>query len=166
MFFIFYFQFYKKKYFDDWIRISRVWEFKSRCKINLFTTISLINKHILLFLVLSIANDIWLAIRIGLYKSLFDPVIDERGGSLVSLCSLIHLLQLSLKNLNMLILISYLGCISFAICLNDIFELKLCLHINLSSSPSTSRLKNMNTSSLGSFKNKWQDWKVKAFDSA
>ena len=68
-------------------------------------TYSLIDNHRFLNLVLCIADDVRLTIRVLLDQTLFNPLINECNGSLVSFCCLIHLLQLSLNNLNLLTLI-------------------------------------------------------------
>ena len=109
---------------------------------------SLIDLHLFLNLVLRVADNIWTAILVLLNESLLNPFVNERGGSLVSLCFLVQLWQLSLENLDMLTLIFDLGGIGLAIRLSDIFKSKLGLHIDLSSTPFTSRFENVNTSSL------------------
>ena len=80
---------------------------------------------------------------------LLNPIVNERGSSLVSLCCLVQLLQLSLENLDMLTLIFDLGGIGFAIRLNDVIESKLGLHIDLSATPFATRFQYVDTSSLG-----------------
>ena len=78
-----------------------------------------------------------------------NPIVNELGGSLVSLCCLVRLLQLSLENLDMLTLIFDLGGIGLAIRLNNVVESKLGLHVDLSATPFATRLQNVDTSSLG-----------------
>ena len=120
-------------------------------KIHTLKKSSLIDEHLPLNLVFCVADDVRLAIRVLLDQSSFNPIVNELCGSLVSFCCLIHLLQLSFKNLNLFTLIFDLWSISFAISLNDILIFKLSLHFDLSSTPFTPRLKNMNTSSLGGY---------------
>ena len=80
-----------------------------------------------------------------------NPIVNELGGSLVSLCCLVQLLQLSLENLDMLTLIFDLGGIGLAICLMNVVESELGLHVNLGATPFATRFQNMDTPSLGGF---------------
>ena len=80
-----------------------------------------------------------------------NPFVNERGGSLFSLCCFVHLLELSLENLDMLTLIFDLGGIGLAICLMNVVESELGLHVNLGATPFATRFQNMDTPSLGGF---------------
>ena len=82
-------------------------------------------------------------------QSLLNPFVNERGGSLFSLCCFVQLLELSLENLDMLTLIFDLRGIGLAIRLNNVVESKLGLHVDLSATPFATRLQNVDTSSLG-----------------
>ena len=111
--------------------------------------LSLVGKHRFFNLFLCVANDIWLAIRVLLYQSLFNPLIYELSGSFICLRCFVQLLQLSLKKLDMLTLISDLGCTGLAIHLSDIVVSKLSLHVYLSATSFTTWLQYMDTSTLG-----------------
>ena len=113
--------------------------------------LSLAGEHLSLNLILCVADDIRLAIRILLDQSLLNPIVNELGGSLVSLCCLVQLVQLSLENLDMLTLIFDLGGIGLAICLMNVVESELGLHVNLGATPFATRFQNMDTPSLGGF---------------
>ena len=102
--------------------------------------LSLIDLHLFFNLVLCVADDVWTAILVLLNETLLNPIVNERGSSLVSLCCLVQLWQLSLENLDVLTLIFDLRSIGLAICLNDVVVSKLGLHVDLSATSFTTRL--------------------------
>ena len=105
--------------------------------------------HRLLGLIFSVADDVWPATRIKLHQSLVGPVSDELCSSSVLVGLFLQSVELRFEVFNLSFLLLNLGLAFLQVCLDDVVESELIVHVGLGASALAARLQDVNASTLG-----------------
>ena len=113
--------------------------------------LSMEDLHRLLFLLLSVSDNVWLAVGVKLHQSLVGPISDELGSSPILVGLLLQSVELRREVINLGTLLLDLGLALLEVCLDDVIVAELVFHLDLCASALAARLQDVYASTLGGY---------------